>query len=214
MISGVGHEVDVTLADLVADLRAPTPTAAAELVCPNTEKLFNQLESIAFRLPKSFERLIQRRSQQVDFAGRQLVHPKQQLERNSDKLQQLTSRLSLSMKSRISKLTTASDNLSRRLQFQNPQRILRSHNAAIQLTNERLNRAVNGKLHQVRQYTDYLGSQLHLVSPLATLDRGFAIGRDKKNRILRNTEQVNLNDKINIQLSDGNLDCEIIEVNK
>ncbi len=214
VISGVGHEVDVTIADLVADLRAPTPTAAAELVCPNSEQLFNQLESVAFRLPRSFERLVQRRAQQVDFAGRQLVHPKQQLKRNSDKLQQLASRLSLGMTSRLSLPAIATNNLSQRLQFQNPQRILRSHKVAMQLTSERLYRAVNGKLHQVRQSTDYLGSQLHLVSPLATLDRGFAIGRDKKNRILRSAEQVKKNDKINVQLGDGSLECEVIEVNK
>ena len=66
IVSGVGHEVDVTISDLVADLRAPTPTAAAELVSPDRDQLCNQLASLQFRLPRSLERLLQTKSQQVD----------------------------------------------------------------------------------------------------------------------------------------------------
>lgn len=214
IVSGVGHEVDVTIADLVADLRAPTPTAAAELVSPNTEQLVNQLESIKFRLPRSFERFIQRRAQQVDFIGRQLVHPKQQLKRNNDKLDQAASRLLLSINSQLSKQTTATDNVFKRLHFQNPQKIVKSKSASLTSISLRLNRATSTKLERVRRATDYLGNQLHLVSPLATLDRGFAIGRDKDNSILRSADQVSPNDKVRVQLSDGEFSCEVIEVNK
>lgn len=214
LISGVGHEVDVTIADLVSDLRAPTPTAAAELVSPNTEQLMHQLESIKFRMPRSFERLVQRRAQQVDLTGRQLVHPKQQLKRNRDKLNNSASRMKLSMSSSLSKPAAASDNLFKRLRFQSPQKSVELKSDSTRSLAQRLNRATNSKLGLVRRSSDYLAGQLHLVSPLATLSRGFAIGRDKDNIILRSTQQISTTDKINVQLSDGEFECEVLEVNK
>ncbi|MFQ3244021.1 MAG: exodeoxyribonuclease VII large subunit [Arenicella sp.] len=214
IVSGVGHEVDVTISDLVADLRAPTPTAAAELVSPNTEQLLNQLESIKFRLPRSFERFIQRRAQQVDFTGRQLVHPRQQLKHNSDKLDRIASRLTLNINSSISKPTIAADNLIKRLRFQNPRRLVDNKALSMSIISQRLQRATNSKLSSVQKATHNLGGQLHLVSPLATLDRGFAIARDQQKEIVRSTKQLSADDKISIQLSDGHVDCDVIEVRK
>jgi exodeoxyribonuclease VII large subunit len=214
IVSGVGHEVDVTISDLVADLRAPTPTAAAELVSPNTEQLLNQLESIKFRLPRSFERFIQRRAQQVDFTGRQLVHPRQQLKHNSDKLDRIASRLTLNINSSISKPTIAADNLIKRLRFQNPRRLVDNKALSMSIISQRLQRATNSKLSSVQKATHNLGGQLHLVSPLATLDRGFAIARDQQKEIVRSTNQLSADDKISIQLSDGHVDCDVIEVRK
>ncbi len=214
VISGVGHEVDVTIADLVADLRAPTPTAAAELVSPNTEQLVNQLESIKFRLPRSFERFIQRRAQQVDLTGRQLIHPKQQLKRNRDKLNRAASRMTLSMDSSLAKPTTASDNLFRRLRFQNPKQSISRKEASTEVLSQRLKRATQNKLEMTHSSFGNLAGQLHLVSPLATLGRGFAIGRDNNNTILRSTQQVSRHDKVSIQLSDGKLECEVMEIDK
>jgi len=212
IVSGVGHEVDVTIADLVADLRAPTPTAAAELVSPNTEQLINQLQSVTFRLPRSFERLIQRRAQQVDFTGRQLIHPKQQLKHNNGKLSQAGSRLLLSMSSRASQRGVTTDNLFQRLHFQNPIKTVKSKKQSIHSLGQRLNLSTHTKFERINRSTEYLGGQLHLVSPLATLDRGFAIGRDRNRSILRSTQQVTCNDKISVQLSDGEFDCKVIEV--
>jgi exodeoxyribonuclease VII large subunit len=214
IISGVGHEVDVTISDLVADLRAPTPTAAAELVSPNTEQLVNQLESIKFRLPRSFERFIQRRAQQVDFTGRQLVHPRQQLKRSSDKLEKIASRLHINIKSSVAKPTIATDNLIKRLSYQNPRKVVNTKMLSISIISRRLQRATISKLNLVQKSTHYLAGQLHLVSPLATLDRGFAIARDKQKEIIRSTTQLSTNDKISIQLSDGQVDCDVRQVRK
>lgn len=214
IVSGVGHEVDVTIADLVADLRAPTPTAAAELVSPNTEQLVNQLESMKFRLPRSFERFIQRRAQQVDFTGRQLAHPRQQLKRNSDKLEQLSSRLRVNINSLVSTPVIATTNLSKRLSFQNPRKVVAYKKSSMQMLSQRLQRATTSKLNLVQSSTHNLAGQLHLVSPLATLDRGFSIARDTNKLILRNARQVSVNDKISIQLSDGQLDCDVVTIRK
>ena len=211
VVSGVGHEVDVTIADLVADLRAPTPTAAAELVSPNTEQLINQLASLTFRLPRSFERLIQRRAQQVDFAGRQLVHPRQQLERNRSKVEQTSIRLQSLMSSRLKQPKLAADNLSKRLIYQNPNKLLETKTSDISTMSQRLHKATQTKLALTKRSTEHIASKLHLVSPLATLDRGFAIARDNTNAIVRSTQQVGKDDTIDLQLSDGKLACKVVE---
>jgi len=214
IVCGVGHEVDVTIADLVADLRAPTPTAAAELVSPNTEQLLNQLTSLAFRLPRSFERLIQRRSQQVDFSGRQLIHPRQQLERNKAKIEQAAGRLQSLVSSNLRQSALASDNLTKRLEYQNPKKLIDSKTRDIETISQRMKNATTVKLERTKRSTEHIASQLHLVSPLATLDRGFAIARDDNKSILRSTAQVRSDDSIDLQLSDGKLACKVIEVSK
>ncbi len=211
VVSGVGHEVDVTIADLVADLRAPTPTAAAELVSPNTEQLLNQLASLTFRLPRSFERFIQRRAQQVDFSGRQLVHPRQQLERNRSKVAQASSRLQSLTLSRLKQPKLAADNLAKRLAYQNPSKLLNAKTNDVSIIGQRLQKATFAKLKHTKRSTEHIASQLHLVSPLATLERGFAIARDNSNAIIRSTEQLGADDTIDLQLSDGKLACKVIE---
>lgn len=214
VVSGVGHEVDVTIADLVADLRAPTPTAAAELVSPNTEQLINQLTSLTFRLPRSFERLIQRRAQQVDFSGRQLVHPRQQLERNRSKVEQASSRLQSLISSKLKQPRLAADNLVKRLVYQNPSKLIDAKTIVISTMSQRLHKATHTKLALSKRSTEHIASQLHLVSPLATLDRGFSIARDNSNAIVRSTKQVDKDDTIDLQLSDGKLACLVVEASK
>ena len=212
VVSGVGHEVDVTIADLVADLRAPTPTAAAELVSPNTEQLSNQLASFKFRLPRSFERVIQRQAQQVDFLGRQLIHPNQQLQQNRAKLAQTAKRLQLNISTCVSAPIVATDNLAQRLQYQNPQKRIRDKAMTVNAISQRLQRASTAKISDAKLLTQNIASQLNLVSPLATLERGFSIGRDCKNDILRSTQQVNTDDSIELQLSDGKLECNVTKI--
>ena len=214
VVSGVGHEVDVTIADLVADLRAPTPTAAAELVSPNTEQLINQLASFKFRLPRSFERLAQRRAQQVDFLGRQLIHPKQQLQQNKSNLEQTAKRLKSTILGKITTPSLATENLAQRLQYQSPKKRINDKTLAIDAISQRLQRATQNKISEVKQSTQSIASQLHMISPLATLERGFSIGRDQKRAILRSTEQVKPNDAIELQLSDGKIECTVSEIIK
>jgi exodeoxyribonuclease VII large subunit len=213
IVSGVGHEVDVTIADLVSDLRAPTPTAAAELISPNMDQFVSQLDKIKHRLPRSFERVLQRFAQQVDLSSRQLVHPQQQLQRNHKKLDQIASRLVFNLNVSVSKSQTAAENLFQRLDFQNPMKTIGAQNSSTRLLSERLKRATISNLELTRRSTNNIAGQLQLVSPLATLDRGFSIIRDQDMHILRSTEQISVHDQITVQLSEGKLKCDIIEIN-
>lgn len=211
-VSGVGHEVDVTIADLVADLRAPTPTAAAEILSPDTDQLIANLNSIEFRLPSSFERLRQRLAQNVDMTARQLVHPKQQLREKSDKLTQAKQRIRLALQNKLDRLNEKTRDRHARLLAQLPSaKIQERTNATVQLS-QRLRRAQLQQLSSAQQKASALGSQLNTVSPLATLDRGFAIARDKSDAIVRSTQQLEVKDRLSVQVSDGSLSCEVLEV--
>jgi len=211
-VSGVGHEVDVTIADLVADLRAPTPTAAAELLSPDTDQLFAQLASIQYRLPALLEQKIQRLAQTVDMTGRRLTHPKQQLRDKSEKVKQTESRIYRALSNKIGRRADKIQDLHARLALQLPNAKIteRRHNAA-QLA-KRLLRAKSVILNSTQQNTVAIASQLNAISPLATLDRGYAIARDSNERIVRNTQQIRVRDQLSVQIGNGSLLCEVLKV--
>lgn len=211
VISGVGHEVDVTIADLVADLRAPTPTAAAELVSPNTEQLISQLESIKFRLPRSFERVLQRKAQQVDMTGKQLVHPKRQLEINNDKLIQSANRMKVNIHAILARPQERLAHQSQRFSSHSPLKKIQRDTLTTEGLLQRLNRANKHTLNSVQRKLESLGGQLHLVSPLATLDRGFAIAKNSEGRIIRDNIDATQGDKVTVTLAKGQLNCTVDE---
>jgi exodeoxyribonuclease VII large subunit len=212
VVSGVGHEVDFTIADLVADVRAPTPTAAAELVSPDTDHLLAQLRSLHFRLPRVMERALQRFSQNVDMTGRQLVHPRRQLLQKKNALRQYSDRLMHSMHDQAVRKKALLEHQGKR--FKPPQRQLTNLMHNQKLLTQRLKRAQLHNLELGAQRFTALADQLNLVSPLATIARGFAIARDQNDTILRKRAQISEQQNINVQISDGQIHCKVIKVEK
>ena len=210
IVSGVGHEVDITIADLVSDLRAATPTAAAEIISPDIQQLLSNLKSLSLRLPRSIERVLQRLAQNVDTTGHQLVHPRQQLQTKRQNLDIKTQQL---QKSILHKLKWQKHQLEQsQLRFHAPTTMLSRKFNAMNSLSQRLKRAQDHYLQHKTQGFTSLGDQLNLVSPLATLDRGFSIARDNNNTILRNVNQIDKGESLNIQLSNGELICNVSEI--
>ena len=210
VVSGVGHEVDITIADLVADLRAPTPTAAAELISPDTSHLLANLQSMHFRLPRSMERILQRSAQQVDISARQLVHPSQQLRQKRSDLENITKRLGHSIKRNSSWHQSKLKQCKQR--FNTPRKLAIQKKNKVEALAQRLKLSQNNQFAQLSQKFDSLGEQLNLVSPLATLGRGFSIARDQSDAILRSKNQIKTDQSIEVQLSDGKLDCTVTSI--
>ncbi len=211
LISGVGHEVDVTISDLVADLRAPTPTAAAELLSPDQDLLNEQLQTLALRLQRGFERKAQQSAQSTDYLARRLVHPKRGLALQQKQVTQISQRLRRSIKQRQVQYAAEKHALAQRLQQSNPRRLLSQRFLELNQARALLLKEQKNLLSFKQQLLSNQGGILHSVSPLATLGRGYAIARDENQKISRDADQHQVGDQVSVQLAKGKLVCDVIE---
>ncbi|MEF8792915.1 exodeoxyribonuclease VII large subunit [Thiohalorhabdus sp.] len=209
VVVGVGHEVDVTIADHAADLRAPTPTGAAERVAPDRQVLNRRLATARQRLERAGERRLQDRAQRLDQTRRRLVHPGRRLrelrQRNMDDRLRLARALQRNLALHRQRLT----GLTTRLQRAGPAVRLPREQTRIDQLRTRLVRAVRHEaLPRRRQRLQGMARQLEAVSPLGTLARGYAIAR-RDGQILRRADQAAVGAAVNVQLGQGSLDCRV-----
>jgi len=179
VIAGVGHESDVSIADFVADVRAPTPTAAAELACQPVQMLLEQLQGAAVDLQQAVVRKLERHSQQIDRLNYGLVSPVQRLAQRRQALALLLKRLEHRL-----------PDVGR----------LRDH---WQQSMAGLDRAMTQKVQKGQHQLAIYQAKLALLGPSATLKRGFAIVRGPTGDILNNAAQVQANQAVSIHLSKG-----------
>lgn len=206
IVAGIGHEVDVTISDLVADLRAPTPSAAAELATPDTSSLQQRVSSasrqLALRQQAIVTALTQRLRQQD--TRLQLRHPERQLREKTQRVDDLTSRLQRSWHLHSEQTHNRWNRLQARLHAQSPAIAVQKQKAAWQALDRGLNTATSSKLTQAQTRFELLMRALNSVSPLAVLDRGYAMVK-KDDQIIMNAANVSPGDVINAQLSHGEI---------
>lgn len=205
IVSAVGHETDVTIADFVADLRAPTPSAAAEMVSRNQLELVRQLLSQQQRLEMAMDFYLSRQRQRLAKQDSRLQqqHPQLRLSRQQTALLKLHNRLEDAMQIRLRQRNRQAEQLQQRLMQTQPQvRIHRSQQQLQQLSYQ-LQQALERKMNTAKQRFSVSYSQLEAVSPLATLARGYSVTTTEDGETLKNTRQVNLGDPLRTRLKDG-----------
>ncbi|MBP2194568.1 exodeoxyribonuclease VII large subunit [Pantoea cypripedii] len=211
IVSAVGHETDVTIADFVADLRAPTPSAAAELVSRNQLELVRRLQSQQQRLEMAMDYYLaqqQRRFTRMQHRLQQ-QHPQLRLARQSTALLQLKQRLTEAMDLRLRSASRQQDRLVQRLNTQQPQpRILRAQQQ-LQQWHYRLQQGMERQLNHNRQRFGTLAAQLEAVSPLATLARGFSVTTDTQGHVVKKMQQLSKGDLLRTRLDDGWVESEV-----
>jgi len=168
IVTGIGHEIDFTIADFVADQRAPTPSAAAELVSPSTEVYLDQLNELFNKFYRVIQTTLQFFKNEVYHLTKRLRSPKQYWMQQSQRLDDLEKRLTFSFKQTLK--------------------------------------------HQ-KQRCKELSSALDHLSPLKTLDRGYAIVTDEKNKILRSAKGLKKGDTIQAKLAKGQIKATVTKVN-
>lgn len=185
LVSAVGHEVDFTLADFVADLRAPTASAAAELLVPECSEMQRHLQHLHSGLQRQLAQTLERARQRTDHAGLRLQagHPQRRLDRDRDRAMAWMLRLEL----------------------QAPALRLQGLRQRLALLGARQDTALRRGLQARVGLLRELGRGLHAVSPLATLDRGYAILQGKDGRALRAAGEVAPGDTVHARLAEGGL---------
>jgi len=213
IITGIGHEVDFTIADFVADKRAATPTAAAELISPDRRQLRQQLASFESRLIYLTRQNLQQKQQKTDWLNKRIRHPKDQLQILKNKLNELNQRNVRSLQSMLLKSRSQIRLLEVKLQQQTPlQRIQK-----LQLQHKNINNRFQSAAKQIisikTKKLQHLIYTLDAISPLHTLKRGYAIVKDKNNHIIRNVRNVKKNQLIKTELAKGSVLSTIVEIN-
>ena len=211
IISAVGHEVDVSISDYAADLRAPTPSAAAELVSPDRYEWLGRFEQLERTMMRSMQnRLSQQRFHLLQLIKR-LRHPKAQLQENMQRLDMAQMRLHNSMQAKLSGHKDKLSQLNNQLQQHRPDTqlaLMKQQTASLQ---QRLHHAMKSQLHDLQQRLAQKADVLNAVSPLSTLSRGYAIVTTEDGQAVRNSQQVKTGSKVYAQLHQGQLSCEVIE---
>lgn len=209
VVSGIGHETDFTIADFVADLRAATPTAAAEAVTPNQIDLLYSLDAYEKQLFRSMVRLVKHRQLLLSHHIAKLLSPAQIITRNWQAVDNLERQLFHSMSVFIQQKQKKLYTLISLLHSNNPLTLLKQAKAKVQSLEQALVHQVHNQFNRIKQHFGSQLATLHAVSPLATLDRGYALAT-YKNTILFNSHQVNTGDEVKVQLAKGSLICQVI----
>jgi len=201
VISGVGHETDITIADFTADLRAATPTAAAELATIPREEWLTMLEGHAKDMTRALRRKLGESGQTLDWLTRRLISPATTIAHARLKLESLQTRLMHATKIPLRQSHYALLNLRTRLSAQLPD-TRRSRTRLLEQA-RRLSSAQTIQNKQHRQALSALNAQLELLNPQRTLERGYAIVTDAKGSVLRTPKALHPRQIITLQLAEG-----------
>ncbi len=213
IISAVGHEVDTTIADYAADARAPTPSAAAEMVSPDRQQQRQLLDQMQRRLQQRIQQRLQLQRQRLTGLSQRLRGPLHDIQRRSQHLDQLEARLMRGWQRLQQHRMHTLNRYQQALQHQHPERIIKASQERQQLLSQRLERAMQQQLHSQRQRLTSQVKLLDSLSPLSILGRGYAICETEQGAVIQNADQVQPGDRIQTRLGRGQLVCNVIESN-
>lgn len=216
VISAIGHEVDITIADFVADLRAATPSAAAELVVPNQQQWLDRFSYLEQQLGSLFKRRLHQYQQQLDWLNKALQqqHPGQKLQRNAQRLDELEQRINQSMRHTLKDYQQQLAITDQKLKQWQPSQRIKQLQHQLNYIEQNLIRAIKQKLTHLKQHHVAISQTLHTVSPLATLERGYSISQRQDNQtIIKSSQQVKLNELIITRFAQGLVTSQITEIN-
>ncbi len=207
VVCAVGHETDFTIADFVADLRAPTPTAAAQAVSPDRQQLAVRLNEVRARLARSAGRYLDRQWQGLDYLARRLIDPRERVRNEYRHLEQLAARLAHAGGRSLTAQHWRLTDLLRRLAGASPDP--QRHGSALQHLCKRLDSGYRHRLQARQDGIDALAARLRTLDPRSVLSRGFAIATDARGHIVSDATAVTIGDCLNVRLARGSLESRV-----
>ena len=209
VISGVGHETDFTIADFAADLRAATPTAAAELVSAGWFSARREVQQAQSQLQSLLRQQLEKRMQSLDILAHRLISPQQRLQQSRQNLQLLQGRMRHAAHAVLRSRHVLLDRQQLALQRARPQ--LSAYQGRLQLLGQELANVMQRRLQEDRTACERMSGALSHLNPEATLARGYSIVRDSAGNIVRASSQLQAGDEIRLRFGNGSasghIDC-------
>lgn len=210
VISAVGHEIDFTICDFVSDLRAPTPSAAAELVSKNANDMIQKVVSSDRSLQASMQKFILQKKHQLVFYSRRMIDPKKRLQDLMQRNDELTLRLEQAIFSNITHLKKDIEVLKSKLV--SPDQVILKLKHKIKTFDLKMMTSIQNKTSNLSFRLKNLMGLVDSLSPLKVVDRGYSI-TTIKNKVIKSIKQVSMSDKVDIQLTDGAVTAQIVNIN-
>jgi exodeoxyribonuclease VII large subunit len=212
IVSAVGHETDFTLTDFAADLRASTPSAAAELVVPDRRDLSEGILHITARLRNAMDYSLRTCTEAVSETMKRLYDPRRQIEDRRIRMDDLSTRLSTAMSRKLDDSTRETSTLVSRLRPEHLRRVAALGREQAESLTADLCRATRTALKDARHAAETLSSELDNLSPLAVLSRGYAVTvRQDTGTVITDSESVQVGDKVKVLLHRGRLACTVTD---
>lgn len=213
IISAVGHETDWTICDFVADLRAPTPSAAAELVCASSEELQQQLDGLRHRLQRAQQGRIELLQRRLEGLRRALHDPTLLLGHLGQRVDDLSERLERALHGRLARLQEQAASQQTRLTLQHPAALLNRQRQQIMFLSERAERHVATLLERLGREQGEAIARLDGLSPLQTLRRGYAVvERIADGAIIGSSAVLACGDRLRLRLGQGSATCRVEDI--
>ena len=208
IVSGVGHETDFTIADMAADARAPTPTAAAEMLSPDQQEWLAHFTRVAHRLTSAMRGRLRSHGQHLDWLGARLVHPRSRLALLQQRLTSLSQRMHLAQATRLRQARSQLQTMTAGLLQHSPLPRLRATMLDNRHFYARLAAAMKRRIERADASLRQVMQALHALSPLATLERGYAIvQKTATGAIVTEAASVQAGERVQARLAHGYLDC-------
>lgn len=208
IVCGVGHETDFTIADFVADRRAPTPTGAAELASPNREDLARRLSILHGRLHRMIAHAIESRMQHVDHLARRVVHPREKMNHQHLHLRHLALRLNASSSRQFEQRLWRVGHLAQRISKPD----LASRRVRMEDAGRGLRAAISGRFRELREKLQNLEAHLDHLNPQSVLARGYSMVQNEAGGIISDAGQIAVGEKIRITFGKGSAAAEVLSV--
>jgi exodeoxyribonuclease VII large subunit len=214
VVTGIGHEIDFTIADFVADRRAPTPSAAAELVSPDRNELLARLAVLETRQAGLLRQTLRDLRRTLDHLSKRLPHPLRRLRELAQRLDELGSHLGKSVRQQAAERRARLLELAARLNLHNPAQALRHHRERCAWLGAQLGAATGQRLRDLRAQLEGAAHTLQAVGPQNTLARGYAIVTDGSGRIVRDAAALAVGAPIAARFAAGAAQATVTRIDK